>query len=136
MGDEHQGAAESIQPALQPLDPIGIEMVGGLIQQQHIGLGYQGSGQGDTAAIATGEIPHPLVGIPQPDPGQNLLATPLQGPALAGLKTFMQLTEAGLQDPISRVVRQGLAELLVLLQQSQSLGAPRAHLLDHREIGI
>ena len=64
MGDEHQGAAESIQPALQPLDPIGIEMVSGLIQQQHIGLGYQGSGQGDTAAIATGEIPHPLVGIP------------------------------------------------------------------------
>jgi hypothetical protein len=67
-------------------------MVGGLIQQQHIGLGHQGSGQGDAAAIATGKISHLLVGILQADPGQNLLATPFQGPGLASFKTFVQAT--------------------------------------------
>ena len=42
MGDQHQSAGIAIQPALQPFHGSGIEMVGGLIQQQHIGAGHQG----------------------------------------------------------------------------------------------
>ena len=37
MGDEHEGASEPGQPRLQPLDPLQVQVVGGLVQQQHVG---------------------------------------------------------------------------------------------------
>ena len=54
MGDQHQGAGEALQVALQPLDAIGIEVVGGFIQQQYIRLSHQSRGQGQALAVATG----------------------------------------------------------------------------------
>ena len=44
VGDQHQGAAEALQIALEPLDAVGIEMVGGLVQQQDIRVSHQGGG--------------------------------------------------------------------------------------------
>ena len=40
VGDKHQGPAKTLQKALQPLHPMGIEVVGGFIQQQHVWVGH------------------------------------------------------------------------------------------------
>ena len=45
MGDGDDAAPELHQQALQPVDRVEIEVVGGLIEQQHIGLGHQCLGQ-------------------------------------------------------------------------------------------
>ena len=39
VGDRHYGAGVFLQETLQPRDALGVQMVGGLIKQQHIRLG-------------------------------------------------------------------------------------------------
>ena len=51
VGDEDQRATPVLQQVLQPLDGVQVEVVGGLVEQEHIGLGHQGLCQG-----------HPLAG--------------------------------------------------------------------------
>ena len=83
VGDQHQGAAEALQIALQPLDAVGVEVVGGLIQQQHVGLGHQGGGQGQALAVAAGEFPHLALGVADAQPIEHLADLLLQVPGLA-----------------------------------------------------
>ena len=44
-----------MQELLQPLDGLGIEVVGGLVEQQHVGLGQQQAAQRDAALLAAGQ---------------------------------------------------------------------------------
>ena len=46
MADHHHAALEAQQQLLQPADRIEVEVVGRLIEQQHIGLADQGARQG------------------------------------------------------------------------------------------
>ena len=39
--DADHGAGKALQELLEPVDGFGIKMVGGLIEQQHVGLGQQ-----------------------------------------------------------------------------------------------
>ena len=45
VGDGDDGAFEVHQQAFQPFDAVQVQVVGGLVQQQHLGLGDQGLGQ-------------------------------------------------------------------------------------------
>ena len=45
MGDEHQRAGPVAQELLQPVDRGNVQMVGRLVEQQHLGLGHQRPGQ-------------------------------------------------------------------------------------------
>ena len=45
VGDGDDGALEIDQQALQPFDGIQVQMVGRLVEQQHVGLGHQRLGQ-------------------------------------------------------------------------------------------
>ena len=56
MGDDEDGAGIFAQVMLQPGDAFGIEMVGGLVQQQQIGLAQQQLGQGDAAPFAARQV--------------------------------------------------------------------------------
>ena len=50
--DADHSAREALQELLQPLHRFGIQVVGGLIQQQHVGLGQQQAAQRHTALFA------------------------------------------------------------------------------------
>ena len=53
VGDGHYGAAEAFEEHLQPLDRFGVQVVGRLVQQQHVGLGQQQAAQRHAAFFTT-----------------------------------------------------------------------------------
>ena len=55
VGDHHQPAAEGPQELAQPDDRVGVEVVGGLVQQQRLGAGEQDPRQLHPAALAARE---------------------------------------------------------------------------------
>jgi hypothetical protein len=56
VGDGDHGAGEAQQELFQPFDRFGVEVVGRLVQQQHVGLGQQQLAQRDAALLAAGEL--------------------------------------------------------------------------------
>ena len=56
MGDGQDGARVGREVALQPLHRLGVEVVGGLVEEQQVGLLEQQLAQRDPAALATGEV--------------------------------------------------------------------------------
>jgi hypothetical protein len=55
VADDDERAGNGREPLLQPFDGRQVEMVGGLVEQQHLGLGHQRLGQGDAADLAAGK---------------------------------------------------------------------------------
>ena len=55
MADHDQPALVRLEELAQPDDRVGVEVVGGLVEQQRLGAGEQDPGQLDPAALATGE---------------------------------------------------------------------------------
>ena len=55
VGDADHGARVALQEDLQPLHAFGVQVVGGLVQQQHVGLAQQQPAQRDAALLAAGQ---------------------------------------------------------------------------------
>ena len=55
VGDGDDGAVVVAQRALEPRHRLGVEVVGGLVEQQQVGLGQQQAAQRDAALLAAGE---------------------------------------------------------------------------------
>ena len=55
MGDRDDGPRIALQELLQPLDRFGVQVVGGFVQQQHVGLGQQQAAQRHAALLAAGQ---------------------------------------------------------------------------------
>ena len=62
MGNEYQAAVEPEQQVFQPQDRVDIEMVGGLVEQQQVGLGHQRLAQQHAALEAAGKIGEGFIG--------------------------------------------------------------------------
>ena len=62
MGDDHHGAAIVLQLFFQPLDGRDVEMVSGLVQQQHIRVADQRATQGHPPHPAAGQFRHGFLG--------------------------------------------------------------------------
>ena len=56
MGHADDSAGELVQELLQPLHAFGVQVVGGLVQQQHVGLGQQQAAQRHAALLAAGQL--------------------------------------------------------------------------------
>jgi hypothetical protein len=56
VGHGHHGAGETQQVLLQPLHGFGVEVVGGFVEQQHVGLRQQQLAQRDATLLAAGEV--------------------------------------------------------------------------------
>ncbi len=63
-GHEHRAAlvGEAAQRGAQPADAVGVESVGRLVEQQHLGFAEQGAGEGEALAHAEREAAGALVG--------------------------------------------------------------------------
>src|SRR3712207_9444485 len=56
VAHQQHGAAEALEPALQPHRSFQVEVVGGLVQQQQVGLQEQRAGQRHAHPPAAGEL--------------------------------------------------------------------------------
>jgi len=53
VGDGHHGARKALQELLQPIDRLGVQVVGGFVEQQHVGFGQQQAAQRHAALFAS-----------------------------------------------------------------------------------
>ena len=61
--DRDHGAGETLQELLEPVDRLGVQVVGRLVEQQHVGLGQQQAAQRDAALLAARK--HADLGVPR-----------------------------------------------------------------------
>ena len=62
VGDRHHGARVALQKLLQPVHRLGVQVVGRLVEQQHVGFGQQQTAQRDPALFTARE--HTDHGVP------------------------------------------------------------------------
>ncbi len=55
MGDDDAGEPRAAENGFEPLDAFQVEVVGGLVEEEDIGLGDHGLGDGETLAPTAGE---------------------------------------------------------------------------------
>lgn len=63
MGDGHHGARKAVQELLQPVHRFSVQVVGGFVEQQHVGLGQQQAAQRNAALFTTRQQPD--LGVPR-----------------------------------------------------------------------
>ena len=63
MGNGHHSARVALQKLLQPVHRFGVQVVGRLVEQEHVGLGQEQAAQGHAAFFTAGE--HADVGVPR-----------------------------------------------------------------------
>ena len=56
VGDEDQRARPALEEAFQPVDGLDVEVVGGLVEQQHVGRRHQRARQQHAALHAAGQL--------------------------------------------------------------------------------
>ena len=85
VGHHHQAALEPAEPVLQPGHHLAVQVVGGLVQDQHVRRVDQGRRQGHPLPLAAGEGAHLLGKVRDPQPVQHGLGLILvQRPELGG----------------------------------------------------
>ena len=88
MGDHEDSAGEGPELLLQPGHHVGVQVVGGLVENQHVRRLQQGRRQGHPLALAAGEHPHPGRRVPDAqaaEHGHGLIAVDFPvGGVLAG----------------------------------------------------
>ena len=96
VSDGDKAAPEFQQQCFKPFDAFHVQMVGGLVQQQHIGRAHQGLRQGDPLGVAAGQGGDARLPV-EFEPRQRFLHTLLPIPAvhqLDGILQFVQLALA------------------------------------------
>ena len=58
MGDGDDRALVLLEVLLEPGDGLGVEVVGGLVEEQEIGALQEHAAQGDAALLAAGQMRH------------------------------------------------------------------------------
>ena len=135
MGHQHQGPWVAVQPALQPLHGGSIQMVGGLIQQQHIRAGHQGGGQANPLPVAPREVRYGTLEIADAELLQHFLALLLEAPGLFIVHALAQLAQFGQQRFVLWSCCHCLAEGAEAQQQVALGTTALENLLQHGQAG-
>ena len=88
--DKDDGAGELAQELLQPENGLGVQMVGGLVQQQQIRLGGQGAAERHAPLFAAGERPHQRIQRRRGQGGGGGVDAGLQLPAVRAVNLVEQ----------------------------------------------
>ena len=99
-----------VQVLLQPLDALGIEVVGRLVEQQNIGLLQQQTAQRHTTTLTTGEHPSLLILGRTTQSIHSLLQTVVNVPGIGRIDHILQLR-------LARHERIHLILILIILRQ-------------------
>ena len=138
VGHGDDGALVLLQVGLQPLHRLGVEVVGGLVQQEDVGFSEQQAAEGHAAPFASGEVLHRCVAV---GTAQRVHSAFQFGVELPGVVLLNEVCELALplDELVHLVVVHGLGELhahlLVLLQHIHDLlHALLHHLLDGERV--
>ena len=136
VGDRDHGAWKVLQEAFQPGNRLGVEMVGGLVENQHVGIRQQQPAQRDAALLAPRQVGDRRVPRRQAQRVGGDLQLAVQVPGTGGFDFFLQF---GLlcQQLIHLVVGHRFGEfhvhLVERLEQSLGLGDPELDVAAHIE---
>ena len=86
VADEEDRAPVGRQVLLQPADGVDVEVVGGLVEEQDVGVAQQQPGQQDPHAPAAGELPDRAAGVlgREAEPAEDALGLGLRGRSRRG----------------------------------------------------
>ena len=87
MGDDEDRAVERAQEPLEPGEPVRVEVVGRLVEQQDVRVAEQRGGEEGARLLAAGEaVERPVGGeVLDPEPAPDLLGTRLGRPGAGDL---------------------------------------------------
>jgi hypothetical protein len=132
MGDCQHGTGVRGEMLLQPLHALGVQVVGGLVEQQQVGLAQQQLAQGDPATLTTGE--HRDVGVAgrAAQRVHRLFELGVEVPGVGVLDVLLEAAHLPHQ-LVGVVDRQLLGDLVVPVELDLDLAEP---LLDIAEDGL
>ena len=134
MGDGDDGALVLLEVLLEPEHALGVEVVGGLVQQQQVGLLQQQLAQRHATALAAGEVGDGLVAGRAAQRVHRLLELRVEVPAVLGVDLGLELAHL-LHQRVE--VRVGLGHLLADGVEALDLLEQLAHaLLDVLQDGL
>ena len=87
----------ALEVALEPLHRLGVEVVGGLVEQQQVGLLEQQLAQRDPAALATGEVVDQRVGRRAAQGVHGLVEPAVEVPGVGVVEVGLQVAHLGEQ---------------------------------------
>ena len=122
VGDGDDGAFVLLQVLLEPIDTLGIEVVGGLVEQQDVGLLQEQAAEGHAAALATAEVLHQLVLVGAAEGVHSALELLVEVPGIVSLEEFCKFSLTG--DKFVEVgvgFGEGVVHFVVLLEQVNGL---------------
>ena len=115
--DRDHGAREILEEALEPCDRFGVQVVGRLVEQQHVGVGQQQAAQRHAAALAARQRLHARFPRRQPQCVRRDLERALELPTAGRLDGILQLALL-LEQAIHLVVCERLGELVADLVEA------------------
>ncbi len=132
VGDEEHRARPLQQLALEPADGARVEVVGGLVEEQHVGRAEQKPREIHPAPLPPRERADLLLAGLHPEPAEHVLHPVLEGEAATGLNGLGDLGEPG----GGACVLGLLAEPLVLGEELLEMGEPRAGDVGDAGLGV
>ena len=131
MGDGHHGSRVLLEGALQPGHRFGIEVVGGLVEEQEIRLGQEQPAQGHPTPFSARERGHVGVARRQPEGVHGDLEGALEVPGAGGVDLVLELGLLG-QQLVEVGVRlaHGRADRVEPVDQGLGLGHPVGHVAE------
>jgi len=91
MCDGDNGAVVLLQRSLEPCHRLGVEVVGGLVQQEQVGPGQQQAAQGDSPALSSRELRDVHVGGRQSQRVHRYLEGALEVPCAGRVDLVLQI---------------------------------------------
>ena len=89
VGHGDDRALVLLQVLLQPVDRLGVEVVGGLIEQEDVGFLQQQAAQGHAAAFTTAQVLGQLVALGAPQGVHGTLQAVVQVPCIGGVDNVL-----------------------------------------------
>ena len=131
VGDRDDGARVLLQVLLQPLHALRVQVVGGLVEQQQVGLGQQQPAQRDPALLPAGQAGDLGVGRRAAQRVHGLLDLAVQVPGVPVVQLLLQVAHL-LEQFVGIVGRHLLGDLVVLLEELLGLGHAVLDVAQHR----
>ena len=118
--------------ALEPADSLGVEVVGGLVEEQQVGLAEQELAQGDASLLSTGQVLDARVRVGNAQGVHGHLQRAIEVPGVDGVDLVLQasllLTELV---EVCIGVTEGLGDFVEALEEAADLGHAELDVLPH-----
>ncbi len=131
VGNEEERHAGFDQQRFQPFDGGDVEVVGRLVEQQHLRRHSQRLGQRQALLLAAGEAADLSLRI-EPEAGDDLFRLRLVGPGAACFQFLLQLRHARQQRLVIAAFAQAVRHRVVLGEQRRSFAHAGNHRLEYR----